>query len=111
MDENQLLKLSFIVAILGIIALYFLSNVEINYTTIEKINNEKIGNFIKITGRVVDVIETDKITIIKIAQENFIEVVAFDDMEISKGMNVEVSGRVDEYNDKSQIVAEKIIVK
>ena len=111
MNENQILKISFIVAVIGLIALYFLSNVEITDTTIEKINNEDIGNTIKINGRIAQVINKDTITILKIVQENDVEVVAFDDIKVKEGMQVEVIGRVDEYNDKSQIVAEEIKLK
>ncbi|MBU0758565.1 MAG: hypothetical protein KKF44_10945 [Nanoarchaeota archaeon] len=112
MNEKMLLRISVLFAVIGISALFIISkSIEINNTTIEKIYGEKIGDEVEITGKAIQIIRNEKFTVIKMAQESEIEVIAYDNIaEIREGDALSVKGRIDEYNEKRQIVADKITI-
>jgi DNA/RNA endonuclease YhcR with UshA esterase domain len=113
MNESLLLKLSLIFSLIGIIILYLISNkIQINDITIEKINKEELQKSVKIKGRITDTINKEKITILKVLQENEIKVVLFDNnVNFTNGELVEIEGKIDEFNDKKQIVANYVKTK
>ncbi len=109
MKEKKLLILALLVSVLGLISLYIISEkITINDTTIEKITNEEITGNVVVQGQILDITKTDKVSLITLSQKKDILVVAFSNVSLNRGDHVEVHGRVEEYNNKKEIIADKI---
>ena len=112
MQEKTLLKTALIVSLLGLIALYLISGkIEIKEKNIEKITLDNKDEMLKVKGTVSKVIDTEKVTIIEITQPQEITVVLFisdtTKTSIKEGNEVEIIGKVDEYEGKLEIIAHK----
>jgi len=112
MKEKTLLKLALICSLLGILILYLISdNITIDETNIEKITLENKDEFVKVKGQVSKVIDTEKVTILEITQPQEIKVVLFKSENIptviQKGHEVEIIGKVDEYESELEIIAHR----
>jgi DNA/RNA endonuclease YhcR with UshA esterase domain len=112
MNESLLLKAALITAILGIIALIVI----IKATGIKEINinqakESEEGATIRITGIVERVTSKEGFSIISIKKEETISVVLFDNINLSKGQKVEITGKVQDYQGSKELVADKIVVK
>jgi len=115
MQEKTLLKIALICSLLGLLILYLISNdIEIKEKNIEKITIDNKDEFVKLNGIVNNVIDTEKVTLIKILQPQEITVVLFKNenktMPIQQGNEVEVIGKVDEYEGKMEIIADRLRV-
>ena len=113
MKEKSLLKVALICSLLGLLILYLISgNIEIKEKDIEKITIDNKDEFVKLNGIVNNVIDTEKVTLIKILQPQEITVVLFKNenktMPIRQGNEVEVIGKVDEYEGKMEIIADRL---
>jgi DNA/RNA endonuclease YhcR with UshA esterase domain len=110
----NILKISIIVAIIGIISLFFISRL-LTEETIE-ISELKIGQIERISGMVTSVyISRDDHVFLKVADNTGeITVVAFKNSNIDEaydleiGEEVSVLGRVDEYKGELEIIAKEI---
>ena len=115
MQEKTLLKIALILSLLGLLILYLISdNIEINEKNIEKITLDNKDEFVKLRGIVNKVIDTERVTIMEIMQPQEITVVLFKNenktMSIQKGNEVEIFGKVDEYEGKLEIIADRLRV-
>jgi len=113
MQEKTLLKIALITSLLGLLILYLISdNIEIKEKNIEKITLENKDEFVKLIGTVNKVIDTEKVTILEIMQPQEITVVLFKNenntMPIQEGNEVEIIGKVDEYEGKLEIIADRL---
>ena len=109
MNEKQLVDVSIILGILGIVVLFFISeNIELEETKINEIDKNKLNEQIRIQGKVKNIIEKDKITLITIENQCTSLIVSFDDVSIKEGDNIEVIGNIREYKGQTEVVAEKI---
>jgi DNA/RNA endonuclease YhcR with UshA esterase domain len=112
MDEKILLKTAIIVSIVGLVTLFFVSSrIEIEEKIIENIDATDIDRDIKIKGVVSDVVDREKVLILQVSQPKAITVVVFKDGNISlkEGDIVRITGSVDEYEGKPEIIADEII--
>ena len=112
MKEKTLLKIALIASLLGLLILYLISgNIKIEEKNIEKITLDNKDEMVKIKGTVSKVIDTEKVTIIDVLQPNEITVVLFKNDEtetpIQEGNEVEIIGKVDEYEGELEIIAHK----
>ena len=113
LQERTLLKLAFIVSVIGIVLLYlFADSIVLPETRLNETQGMD-GKTIKLFGAVKSVKNSadnsSSSTILTIQQTNTIIVYAGDVVNVSKGDNVEVLGRLD---DKGKIVySEEIRVK
>ena len=114
MKEKSLLKIALICSLLGLLILYLISDsIEIKEKNIEKITLENKDEFVKLRGIVSNVVDTEKVVIMEITQPQEITVVLFKDKEtvnIQEGNEVEVIGKVDEYEGSLEIIADKLRV-
>lgn len=111
MDEKVLLRIAFIGSLIGLLALYFLSEgIDYSEKTIEKINDEKIQEMFKIKGEVNTVRNQGNVTFLSIKQPSVIDVVVFDNVSINEGNSVEIIGQGEEYNGKMEVIAHRIRV-
>ena len=131
MNEKILIRISLVCSVIGIIALYFLSeSIEIGEFELDKISLETIGQTVKINGKVTNVVDTEKVMILTVENDiktdknnnnnklNKLTVVAFKSKKTAsnetkewKGKGVIIIGKVDEYNGKPEIIASEIRVE
>ncbi len=115
MKEKTLLKIALICSLLGLLVIYLISNnIEIKEKNIEKITLDNKDEFVKLRGIVSRVTDTEKVTIMEITQPQQITVVLFKNenktMPIQQGNEVEIFGKVDEYEGKLEIIADRLRV-
>lgn len=109
---SSILKISIALALIGTFILLFLSYVsEPKLIEIKDISKAMLDNFVKISGKINSIDDKESIKIIKVEDDSGqIDVIVFEEniINIGKGMNVEIIGKVSEYQGKMQINAEKI---
>ena len=115
MKEKTLLKIALVCSLLGLLILYLISsNIEIKEKNIEKITLDNKDEFVKLRGVVSNVVDTEKVVIMEITQPQQITVVMFKDenkaMPVYEGNEIEVIGKVDEYEGKMEIIADRLRV-
>ena len=111
MEEKSLLRLALICSLVGIIALFFISeNMEIKEKNIDEINKDNIGEDVKIKGIVSKSADKGKIILLDIVQPETITIVLFKDHDfnISTGTKVEITGEIDEFNGKMEIIGNEV---
>jgi hypothetical protein len=95
--EDKMLKIAFIVAIIGMVALFIL-NQDID-------NDEMISDQIDSVMGVVDSVRiSGDTTFITLSAKQKIEVIVFSSLNISDGDNIEVVGKMEDKN----IIADKL---
>ena len=106
MDDKTLIQISIVFSIIGIIALYFFSSSVVvdNY----EISQMEDSSAVKVQGTINKVTHKKGITIIELEQTSVVEVVIYDNLFFKKNTTLEVIGKVDTYQGKKQVVAEKI---
>lgn len=110
MRENTLLKLALICSLVGLAALFFISR------SLE-IDNYKpglgAGSDVKVSGKIQEISARDGVAFITLDYETPIEIVLFTKETVGLKENdyVEVTGKIDEYRGKEEIIAQKIVVK
>ena len=115
MKEQTLLKIALITSLLGLLILYLISgNIELKEKNIEKITIENKDEFVKLNGIVSNLVNSEKVMILEITQPQEITVVIFKNqnntININEGNEVEIFGKVDEYEGKLEIIAERVRV-
>lgn len=104
---SKLLKISFIGAIVGIILLFIISeNISINKISIDMIDESYIGRSVRFSGEITKIISSEKFSSIEV--DGKILVVLFEKVDLAKGNKIEVIGKVDEYKNKIEVVADLI---
>ena len=106
-----MLRLALICSLVGIIALFFISeNMEIKEKNIDEINKDNIGEDVRIRGIVSKSDDKGKIILLDIVQPETITVVLFKDSDfnISTGTKVEITGEIDEFNGKMEIIGNEV---
>jgi len=108
----SILKISIVIALIGTFILLFLSYVsEPKLIEIKDISKSMLDNFVKISGKINSMDNKESIKIIKVEDNSgSIDVIIFEEniINIGKGMNAEIIGKVSEYQGLMQINAEKI---
>ncbi len=110
MQEKTLIKISLVTTIIGLLFLFFyVDNLEIK---ISDLSSAKPEEEIKISGVVERLSTEDKVIFLTINgyKEEINEVVVFNDEEIflEEGDYIEVTGLVENYQGKKEIIANKI---
>ena len=112
MQEKTLLKVALIVSLIGLLVLYLISdNIEIKEKTLEKITLENKDEMVKVKGIVSRITDTEKVTIMEVTQPAEITIVLFKAENkatpIEEGNEVEVIGKVDDYEGNLEIIAQR----
>jgi DNA/RNA endonuclease YhcR with UshA esterase domain len=115
MKEKLLLKIALMVSLIGVVSLFFISsNIDVEQKSIEKITFDDIDKHVKVQGTVNEMFENDKVMIIDIVQPTEITVVLFkrnnESLAIKKWDNIEVIGKVDEYEGRLEIIGNRVRV-
>ena len=109
MDEKLIVVLAIIASLAGVFLLFLFAE-RLNYdeVTIEKINNERMSEMIKIKGEVTSVNNIGNVTFIKIRQPNYMDVIVFEEIKLDSGQTVEIIGQTEEYENKMEIIAHRL---
>jgi len=111
MKESTLLKLALICSLMGLILLYFVSQIiGIEEVNVEKITHGDVGGVVKIMGDIKSVRVVNNITFLKIEKPEIFEVVLFKSLNLTEGDYVEVIGEIEEYKGKREIIGNAIRV-
>lgn len=115
MDESILLRIALLCGVAGVIGLYFVSeNTGIDEVSINKINNEDVGSAVMVRGAVQKVADFEKTMIIDVSDEygKTVSVLLFKDgkIRIDKGSIVEITGKVENYKGKIELIGEEVKV-
>ncbi len=115
MKDSTLLKISLIISITGIFLLLFILEFsEVKPFQIKDISKEQLELQVKIQGEIVSIKETPGLYILKVDDlTETLTIIVFKEepLNIKKGMYVEITGKVQEYKDELEIIADKIILK
>ncbi len=112
MREKTLLKVAIACSVLGLIVLFLVSsNIDIQEYKPSELSKE-IGKDVKLKGTVVQVQNKGSFIAIQLKNEYTTQIVLFtkDNSTIIKGDNVEIFGKVQEYNNNPEIIASKVRV-
>jgi len=114
MKEKTLFKIALLCTIVGVVVLFFFSKgVKIDETTIDRINVEDVDKQVTIKGVVTKVIDLESVMILEVTQPSAITVVLFKEegIDIMKGDDVEVTGKIEEYQGKPELIGNVVVVK
>lgn len=108
MQDRQLLRIAIISSIIGIIALFMITQItEIDSSSIQSV--KLCGKTdVSIKGVVTGTKKIGDMTIITVSQEENIEVIAYENQPAEVGDEITVQGKVGQYKGQNQIVADKI---
>ncbi|HII65653.1 TPA: hypothetical protein HA295_02655 [Candidatus Woesearchaeota archaeon] len=111
MKEQTLLKIALVSSILGLAILFAVARSgDAGQADISSIDGTMKGNHVKILGTVQDVHNAGEVQILDISQPSSITVFVSGQPPLKKGDTVEVIGRVDEYKEEREIIADRIRV-
>ena len=110
LKEKTLFKTALICVVVGLVGLYFLSeNIEIKEADISKISLGDADKQVKLVGQAVSVRNFEKASIIEMTQPSKIKVVMFvENVTLGEGQEIEVFGKVGEYEGKPEIIADVV---
>ena len=109
MKETTLLKIAVICSLVGLIVLYFISaKIEIgDYKP--SLLNKNIGEYVQLKGTITKISQRENVAFVEVNQENAVTIVLFTGSnDLKEGNLVEIFGKVQEYNGKEEVIADKI---
>ena len=112
MKETTLLKTALICSLVGLFALFFIS-AKIDFRDFKPSELSKnAGESVKLIGIVQKIDQRENVALVELAYKTPITVVVFtnNNVTLNSGDNVEVFGKVEDYNGKEEIIAQKIRV-
>ena len=113
MKETTLLKIALICSLVGLVILYFISGkIEIrDYKPNQLAKNA--GDDVKLNGIITKISDKGNIIFIEVKQEYPVNVVLFtenNNLNLKNGDKVEIIGKIQEYDSKNEIIAQKVRV-
>ena len=115
MNEKKLLKICFVISIIGIFLLLSLAEFsQPKFYLINDITEKQLDTQIKIEGTITKTKDLPGLLLFDLKDNTSkMTVVAFKDFEINltKGYNVSVTGKIAEYNNVLEIIADEITIK
>ena len=113
MKEQTLLKIAIVTALLGMFSLYLLSDaINIDESSISKIEQEEPGKSVKILGTIEDLYQGETSSVLTIKRPEDVTVFVYrnkqPNMTLAIGDQVEIIGKIDEFNNQQQVQANRI---
>ncbi len=113
MKEKDLLKVSLVFSLIGILIIFFLTNtLEVKKYDIGSLSKDNLDDSVKVKGFVSSFIETPGLYIITLKDDTGkIPVIIFKDEELPlrEGLELEIIGDIVEYQDKIEIILKEIV--
>ncbi len=114
MQEKTLYLISVMVILLGLPFLFFYAD-EADLPSVARIDSELPEEKVRVSGRITRLSDHDKVIFLELQGERIetMEIVLFKEEEIflHEGDYVEVSGTVEEYRGKKEVIADKVVLK
>jgi uncharacterized protein YdeI (BOF family) len=114
MQEKQLIKVSLIVAAVGLLILLFFAD-SFELVTVSNIDNIENEQEVKLQGVISRLTQLEKVVFIELEGQQVIksDVILFpnEDLYLQEGDYVEIIGEIEEYNNKKEVIASEIILK
>ena len=114
MKEKDLLKISLIFSLIGILILFFLTyTIKVNLYEINSLSKDNLDDIVRVKGIVESYSETPGLYLVNLKDNTGkITVVVFKDekLELQEGLEIEVIGQVVEYQNKLEIIAKEIVL-
>ena len=111
MKETVLLKIALVCSFVGLFILYFISaKIEVKDYKPNFLNNN-VGDDVKLTGTIAKISDKSDVAFVEIIQKVPVSVVVFKDknnLKLKSNDSIEVYGKVQEYNGKNEIIAQRI---
>ena len=111
MKETTLLKIALICSLVGLVILYFISaKIEIKDYKPNKLS-QNIGDDVKLQGTISKISDKGNVIFIELNQQIPVSIIVFNNdntLKLKNNDSVEVIGKVQEYNGKNEIIAQKI---
>jgi len=115
MDNEYLFNLSLIISIFGLFLLIvILENTELKETNISEINDNYIDRQVKVSGTIKNLFETEGLYIFNVESDSkIIKAILFKDNKtiLYNDFEIELEGKVTEYEDELEIISKKITLK
>ena len=112
MKETTLLKLSVIVSIIGIFSLLIIAETtSLEITKISEINKKDLETKVKIQGKILSIRETPGLyllTVTDFTSTTALIIFKEDPLDLKKNLEVEIEGKIAEYEGKREIIADTI---
>ncbi|MEA3514727.1 MAG: hypothetical protein U9R34_04585 [Nanoarchaeota archaeon] len=109
--EEKLLRMSLVIAVIGIISLFCLLQIIGQDVEGKGIADSQVReNQIKFIGIVEDLSSYEEVTFLTISRIETLEIIAFDNVTIEKGARVEVIGTISEQEGNKEVIASRIRV-
>jgi len=112
MQEQTLFKIALISAIIGLVFLFLYSQT-IDLKQVEHLDDAFLTEQIKINGVIESITSTNKATFLKITGSKIdtFDVILFPEekIDLKEGDAIEITGKIEEYNGKKEIIADKIV--
>lgn len=119
MRDETLLKLSLVTSIIGLILLFYLAQTQAQVIAISSISQDDIGRTVLLKGNITSVFTSDKGTVfLKISDKTGeLNAVIFKNLVsklsaygLQKGQQVQVEGKMNEYEGEFEIIPDKITI-
>jgi DNA/RNA endonuclease YhcR with UshA esterase domain len=111
MNEKTLLKLALVAGVIGLLILFIIAELkDIPEKLLSEITKENLDSVVKITGTITRIASKEKVTFIELTKPETVQVILFDNVTLAKGDNVEIIGKITEYEGKMEVVAQRLRV-
>lgn len=111
MEETILVRIGIFCSFVGVLTLYMITiYVEPEQVAISEVNQEYLGKFVKVSGKVASIREFKKSKLIEIEDKDRIYIYVLNELlpeGLEEGMLITVSGKVQEYKGNLEIVPKK----
>ncbi len=114
MEEKTIYKVSLVLIIVGlIILLFYVGRLDFNaVATLDDVKNQEL---VQLTGEVTKVTTKDRAIFLEVEgckmEKNTVIVFDSEQQFLQKGDSVEITGLVEEYNGKKELIASKVVKK
>ena len=105
------MKITLVLSIIGILLLFFISDkIKPKEYSLSELSKEVLEKEIKVKGEITKITEKPELTImyIKDSTEKEIKVISFGKLNLKKGLNIEVIGKLKSYKNELEIEAKEI---
>jgi hypothetical protein len=114
MEEKTLYKIALITTVIGLIILYLYAE-EIKLNSLHSLDENPAAEKVILTGTVKKISMRDKATFLELWGEKVekTDVIIFNDADVYLEENdeVEITGTVEDYNGKKEVIASKVVLK
>lgn len=114
MEEKTISKVSLVLVIVGLIILLFYVD-QLDFKAVANLDEIKSQELVKLSGEVTKVTTKDNAIFLEVegceTEKNTVIVFDSEEQFLQEGDSVEITGLVEEYNGKKELIASKVVKK